>query len=138
MGPRLAWESPAQRWFPSCDGSASKPHWIRCAPAAGIAARRSLDHVRLTMHRPRIFIIIAIAGATIAFTGCARPPESARAPYVPLAEVEATYGALITAGNHPTLDQHGTGERVGLFRDASGEVWGLPLTAASNGSVLAC
>ncbi len=34
--------------------------------------------------------------------------------------------------------QHGTGERVGLFRDASGEVWGLPLTVAANGTVLAC
>ncbi|HLX45482.1 MAG TPA: hypothetical protein VKR43_18680 [Bryobacteraceae bacterium] len=86
----------------------------------------------------QIFIIIAIASSAIAFNGCAKPREPERASYVPLAEVEAAFGPLITAGNHPTLDQHGTGERVGLFRDASGELWGLPLTAASNGSVLAC
>jgi hypothetical protein len=83
-------------------------------------------------------IFIIIANVTIAFTGCARPNEPVRAPYVPLAEVEVTYGPLLTAGNHPTPNQHGTGERVGLFRDASGDIWGLPVTAGSDGRVLAC
>jgi len=75
---------------------------------------------------------------TVVFTACGRRNGPARAPYSPLAEVEATYGQLITAGNHPTPDQHGTGERVGLFKDASGTVWGLPLIVESNGSILAC
>jgi hypothetical protein len=89
------------------------------------------------MRRSR-FTFVTIASAMIAFSGCGGRPEPARAPYVPLTEVEVIYGALITAGNHPTPDQHGTGERVGLFQDVSGTVWGLPLTAASDGTVLAC
>jgi hypothetical protein len=71
------------------------------------------------------------------FTAC-KPHDLARAPYLPLGQVEATYGPLITAGNHPTPDQNGTGERVGLFLDASGDVWGLPLIVANSGVVLAC
>jgi hypothetical protein len=57
---------------------------------------------------------------------------------VKLAGVEARYGRLITAGNHPTGDQNGTGGRIGLFLDQAGEVWGLPLDTANDGSVLAC
>ena len=65
----------------------------------------------------------AIATAAIAFTACGRRQGPVRAAYSPLAEVEATYGPLITAGNHPTPDQHGTGERVafpGLERHGLG------------------
>ena len=83
-------------------------------------------------------IFAAIATAAIAFTACGRRQGPVRAAYSPLAEVEGTYGPLITAGNHPTPDQDGTGERVGLFQDASGTVWGLPLIVERNGAVLAC
>jgi hypothetical protein len=82
--------------------------------------------------------LLPIAGAVIAATACGTSHDPGRAPYVPLAEVEGTYGTLITAGNHPTPDQHGTGERVGLFQDASGTVWGLPLSVASSGAVSVC
>jgi hypothetical protein len=76
--------------------------------------------------------------AASAFLSCGGRHNPAQAPYLPLVEVEATYGKLITAGNHPTLDQNGTGERVGLFRDANGSVWGLPVTVVEVGTVLAC
>jgi hypothetical protein len=82
--------------------------------------------------------LVCIAITAFALTGCEARNAPGRAPYLPLAEVEGIYGALITAGNHPTPDQHGTGERVGLFQDGSGEVWGLPLTVAASGAVLAC
>ncbi len=71
-------------------------------------------------------------------TACARHNGTVSAPYVPLADVEAVYGRLITTGNHPTPHQNGTGERIGLFQDAAGTVWGLPLVIANGGSVLAC
>lgn len=48
------------------------------------------------------------------------------------------YGPLIAVGNYPTPNQHGTGDRMGLFRDGSGTVWGLPLTIDGSGSVLGC
>jgi hypothetical protein len=72
------------------------------------------------------------------FTACGAQDAHTRARYLPLAKIEASYGALITAGNHPTPDQHGTGERVGLFQDTNGTVWGLPLMIRSDHSVLAC
>jgi len=76
--------------------------------------------------------------AVVVFAGCGRSREPARAEYRPLVEVEASFGKLITAGNHPTPNQNGTGERVGLFQDSSGTVWGLPLAASEDGSLLAC
>jgi len=74
----------------------------------------------------------------MSFTGCKARREPPRAPYVSLAIVEAAYGPLITAGNHPTGDQNGTGERVGFFQDPNSSVWGLPLFITSDGAILAC
>ena len=65
-------------------------------------------------------------------------PKPPRAAYVPLAQLEGVYGRLITAGNHPTPGQNGTGDRIGLFLDASGTIWGLPLAAEKGGEVLSC
>jgi hypothetical protein len=77
-------------------------------------------------------------GVTIAFTACGGDRDPPRAPFVPLADLERTYGHLVTAGNHPTPDQNGTGDRVGFFLDESGNVWGLPLTITGAGAVLGC
>lgn len=72
------------------------------------------------------------------FTACTSHKERPRASYLPLSQIENDFGPLVTAGNHPTADQMGTGDRVGLFRDSAGTIWGLPLTIADNGSVLVC
>jgi hypothetical protein len=45
---------------------------------------------------------------------------------------------MITAGNHPTANQMGTGDRLGLFRDRAGTIWGLPLAIMPDGSVVGC
>lgn len=74
----------------------------------------------------------------VLFTACTRHNDRPRAPYVSLNEIESVFGSLVTAGNHPTADQMGTGDRLGLFRDSAGTIWGLPLTIADNGSVLIC
>jgi hypothetical protein len=87
----------------------------------------------------RFLHFIAAGGiALIALTACGPQDKRASARYEPLPEIEITYGALITAGNHPTPDQHGTGERVGLFQDSSGTVWGLPIAIGPDHAVLAC
>jgi hypothetical protein len=70
--------------------------------------------------------------------GCSRRPLPPQAPYLPLSQLQPTYGELITVGNHPTPDQNGTGERLGLFRDPGGRIWGLPLTITGKGAVLGC
>jgi hypothetical protein len=79
---------------------------------------------------------VLIIAALLTACGERHAPESA--PWTPLAQVEAVYGPLLTAGNHPTPDQHGTGERVGIFQDSKGTLWGLPLSAGSSGEILAC
>ena len=74
----------------------------------------------------------------VILVACSSHKDRPRAPYVALAQIENTFGPLVTAGNHPTPDQMGTGDRVGLFRDSAGTIWGLPLVIAENGSVLVC
>lgn len=49
------------------------------------------------------------------FVSCASPEQ--RATYVPISQLEPSYGQLITVSNAPTPDQHGTGDRLGIFRD---------------------
>lgn len=55
-----------------------------------------------------------------------------------MAEAEAMFGPLITTGNHPTPNQYGTGERIGLFHDPDGTVWGLPIDVAEAGDLHVC
>jgi len=78
------------------------------------------------------------AGVAVVLVGCGGRPEPPRAPYVPVARLEALFGPLIAVANYPTPSQHGTGDRMGLFRDGAGTVWGLPLAIDGNGSVLGC
>jgi hypothetical protein len=75
--------------------------------------------------------------ALVAAASCKRA-EPPRAAYVPVAQLERTYGRLITVSNEPTPGQHGTGDRLGLFRDEGGTVWGIPLTIADDGGVMGC
>jgi hypothetical protein len=72
------------------------------------------------------------------FSACTSHKERPRASYLPLSQIETVFGRLVAAGNHPTAAQAGTGDRVGLFLDSTGTIWGLPLTIAENGSVLVC
>ena len=71
------------------------------------------------------------------FVSC-NPPKQPAAVYVPISQLEQSYGKLITVSNAPTPDQHGTGDRLGIFRDGSGTIWGVPLTVADNGDLLGC
>lgn len=82
-------------------------------------------------------IILAMIIVVIASAGC--EPERQRADYnVSVAQLEQSFGRLVTVSNMPTPDQNGTGDRMGLFRDESGTFWGIPLTIAENGSVVGC
>jgi hypothetical protein len=71
------------------------------------------------------------------FVSC-NPTKQPHAAYVAVSQLEQSYGPLITVSNAPTQDQHGTGDRLGIFRDSSGTVWGIPLTIADNGELLGC
>lgn len=92
------------------------------------------------LKRIRLVRVLIIWGTTIvliASSGC--QPERPRAAYdVPVAQLEQSYGRLITVSNIPTPDQNGTGDRIGLFRDANGTFWGIPLTIAEDRSVTGC
>ena len=69
-----------------------------------------------------------------------RSPAEQRpqAERVPIAQIERSYGRLFAVANEPTPDQHGTGDRLGLFQDDSGTVWGIPLVVDESGNVLGC
>jgi hypothetical protein len=87
--------------------------------------------------RSSLTLMIALSSAVLAASSC-RQEEPQRAPSVPLQQIESIYGQLIAVGNHPTLDQHGTGERIGFFRAPDGTVWGLPIGLDDQGSIVAC
>ena len=86
----------------------------------------------------RLTWMIWAVPVVVLFTACSAHKDRPRAAYAPVAELETEFGPLIAAGNHPTGDQSGTGDRLGLFRDPRGTIWGLPLTVSVNGSVLGC
>ena len=79
---------------------------------------------------------LCLLSATLSVVSCSNSKPQAN--YVPISELEQTFGRLITVANAPTPDQHGTGDRLGLFRDDTGTVWGIPLTIADNGDLLGC
>ena len=80
---------------------------------------------------------IGLGAVLLLVASCSRP-ERPRAAYMPISQLEQSYGRLITVSNEPTPDQHGTGDRLGLFRDEGGTVWGIPLTIGDDGGVLGC
>lgn len=89
-------------------------------------------------HRPRFQTAWAVLGiALLGFASC-QQPDAPQVAYVPVAQLEQKYGRLITVSNSPTPDQNGTGDRLGLFRDSDGTVWGIPLLAGEDGSVQGC
>jgi hypothetical protein len=79
-----------------------------------------------------------VAAIALLLSACSPHPNRPRAQYVPLTELENQFGPIVTAGNHPTGDQSGTGDRLGLFRDNTGTIWGLPLAIMADGSVVGC
>ena len=85
--------------------------------------------------KPRRGWVVAIA---LLLSACSPQQNRPRAQYLSLTELEKAFGPIITAGNHPTGDQSGTGDRLGLFRDATGTIWGLPLAIMADGTVVGC
>ena len=83
--------------------------------------------------RTRNFLLTTM----LLFVSC-NPPKQPPAAYVPISQLEQSYGRLITVSNAPTPDQQGTGDRLGIFQDSGGTVWGIPLTIADNGDLLGC
>ena len=91
------------------------------------------------LQRGKLGALLGIAFVML-LSGCSHPNAQApdRVPYVPISQIEQTYGHLITVSNAPTPAQNGTGDRLGLFRDNTGTIWGLPLTESNDRSVLGC
>lgn len=101
---------------------------------------RSRDQVCRSQDRSRCLRTTVLwGGLIIAFlVGSSCSAEPPRAIYVPVDQLEATYGRLISLANFPTPDQNGTGDLMGLFRDDQGTIWGIPLSISPDGTVLGC
>jgi hypothetical protein len=88
---------------------------------------------------PKFNPVIHLAWIALIFSAsCRSGDRRPEAPRVPVAEIEKTFGRLISVANAPTPDQHRTGDMLGLFRADDGTIWGIPLTADENGNLLAC
>lgn len=83
-------------------------------------------------------VMLSVVLITMPVLACCREAKRPRVSYVSLLQLEQNYGRLITVSNSPTPDQHGTGDRLGLFLDKNGTVWGLPLNITDNGETVGC
>ncbi len=106
---------------------------MRKAAAASVVSK-----LLLRWHEMRAPSLSVVAAAALALAACGRSSHAPAADWVSLTVAEAAFGPLITAGNHPTPNQNGTGERVGIFRGVNGTVWGLPLSFAHDETILVC
>ena len=79
-----------------------------------------------------------LAAIALFLAACSTHQNRPRARYVPLTEIESVFGPIIMAGNQTTANQMGTGDRLGLFRDRVGTIWGLPLAIMAEGTVVGC
>ena len=98
-----------------------------------------LLHQPIRERRSRTVLWVGLCG--IAFflsASCRRQPERPRASYAPIAQIEQSFGRLVTTANMPTPNQNGTGDRLGFFRDDTGTIWGIPLTYNEQGNLLGC
>jgi hypothetical protein len=100
--------------------------------------RQHWFHTVVLLRGAKKLILAACLGFSVLLLGSCRAEKRPEVRRVPVAEIEKTYGRLFAVANEPTPDQHGTGDRIGLFRDDSGTVWGIPLAIDENGNVLAC
>lgn len=94
--------------------------------------------VRLVLRGSKQLILTGCFAASILLLDSCRAEKRPEVPRVSVAEIEKTYGRLFAVANEPTPDQHGTGDRIGLFRDDNGTIWGIPLAIDESGNVLAC
>jgi hypothetical protein len=86
----------------------------------------------------QLALAVGLAAPLLLLGSCRGSEKRPQAPRVSVAEIERTYGRLFAVANEPTPDQHGTGDRIGLFRDDTGTIWGIPLTIDEGGNVSAC
>jgi hypothetical protein len=94
--------------------------------------------MRVLAHSAKRPILVGCLSASVLLLGSCRAEKRPEVPRVPVAEIERIYGHLFAVANEPTPDQNGTGDRMGLFRDDQGTIWGIPLAIDGSGNVLAC
>jgi hypothetical protein len=87
---------------------------------------------------PKINPVIHLAWmALVLSVSCSSGDRRPEAQRVPVAEIEKTFGRLISVANAPTPDQHGTATCSACFAD-DGTIWGIPLSTDDSGNLLAC
>jgi hypothetical protein len=98
--------------------------------------RNSLSKLR--SRNVKSLIVSCLLMPILLVASCRRAEQRPQAAHVPIAQLEQSYGRVFAVANEPTPSQNGTGDRLGLFRDDSGTVWGIPLMIDENGNLLGC
>ena len=84
------------------------------------------------------FLTSCLVIAILLTASCRHAEQRPQVARLPVAQLEQSYGRLFTVANEPTPAQNGTGDMLGLFRDDSGTVWGIPLMVDETGNILGC
>jgi hypothetical protein len=86
----------------------------------------------------KLFIVFSFIFLTVFLSACEKDPPPPSTYKISAEELEKRFGHIIEVANIPTPDQHGTGDKMGLFRDKDDTVWGVPVSVGENQSLVGC
>jgi hypothetical protein len=93
-----------------------------------------LGHISAT----KLFIGLSLIFLTALLSACEKEPTPPSTYKISAEDLEKRFGEIIEVANIPTPDQHGTGDKMGLFRDKNDTIWGVPVSVGENQSLIGC
>jgi hypothetical protein len=100
--------------------------------------KRSINKSRHRKNRAvKLFIGLKLILLTALLSACTEE-RPLRTFNTSAEDLEKRFGQIIEVANIPTPDQHGTGDKMGLFRDKNGTIWGVPVSVGENQSLVGC
>ena len=80
----------------------------------------------------KLLIGLSLIFQSVLLSACSEEPPPRSTYTISAEDLEARFGQIIEVANIPTPDQHGTGDKMGLFRDKNGTFWGVPVSVGGK------
>jgi hypothetical protein len=91
-------------------------------------------HIRAT----KLIIGLSLIFLIALFSACKKGPPPPSTYKISAEDLEKRFGQIIEVANIPTPDQHGTGDKMGLFHDNDNTFWGVPVSVGENQNLVGC
>ncbi len=86
----------------------------------------------------KLFIGLSLIFLAALLSACEKEPPPPSTYTISAEDLEKRFGKIIEVANIPTPDQHGTGDKMGLFHDKQDTFWGVPVSVGENQSLVGC